>query len=370
MSTDRPHEQLHPGEKIPEEDSDESDLAKEEFFTDEEIALCDTSAETITEEKKGKPISKKVSFHVSENSEGERQVSSKNVAKTTPLSFHRIPHKSTRRSLSPVKPCPKVVSMLDTQFAKGKSVQEIHSSSALKIYALAKMHRESSSSVPLVSRPRSERRSRARHYPSQESFSAHELTNEELKRILETSEDVRRTLWTNTEQETRGKLRDKKDLVNWCINALRNKGQYPEFTHKPRLRSRRSMNLEKNEGKTEFFNEFFMNFFILMAAPIFITILMLFIFFIVIFIFTFSSLSFLSSFLSLSSSSSFSPYLCPSLSPSHNLILIFIFIFISPSLFVLPSLSLHLLHFHFSLFLTSFSSSSFLLSSLSIQVSL
>ena len=168
---------------------------------------------------------------------------------------------SNRRSTSPVNSTQKVVPVLDTLSSSVPYGRRLHPNSALKIYALAKMRQRTTSGRSLVTRPLERQHSFVKHNTSELSIDVDLTISDGVDRgigsIPNTFVDTPGHGWipkTNVDTQTEGVVaknkeghKDKKDLINWCINALSEKSRYPIFSPKPRLRSRRSE--LRDEGK-------------------------------------------------------------------------------------------------------------------------
>ena len=197
-----------------------------------------------TDEKPDVLTSKNVSFVVTEApGDFKRQ----GLVSTRSMPRRKI---SGRRSVSPINSTPKVVPVLGSQSNDDAHGQRLHPSSALKIYALAKTRRRTASGGSLVSRPRVKQCSFVKHNTSEVSIHENDIERN-VARIpktfvaIQADGGVSRTLEDNqggkVEVKDKERRKEKKDLVNWCLNALSEKAKYPIFSPKPRLRSRRSM---------------------------------------------------------------------------------------------------------------------------------
>ena len=197
-----------------------------------------------TSQTPDKLISKSVSFVVTEAEE----LNPRECRSTRSLPRRKI---SARRSVSPVNFTPKVVPVLDAPSNDNSYGQRLQPSSALKIYALAKTRRRTASGRSLVSRPQVKQPSFVKHNTSEASiggnFTMNDGIDKDVVRIPTTFVDMQGDEVITGRVKDKERRKEKKDLINWCINALSEKAKYPIFSPKPRLRSRRSV--LQDEGK-------------------------------------------------------------------------------------------------------------------------
>ena len=256
------------------EDVECSDSSEEDGIDDVEQKENDVSLKSEFEneheldtgsEKPDKLTSKSVSFVVRETSE---QFKPQKTRSTRSGPRRKI---SNRHSVPAANFTRKVVPVLDTPSSHVSHGQRLHPSSALKIYALAKTRQRSASGRSLVSRAQKKQcNSFVKHNTSEmsivEDFAMNDGVDRDIGRISKTFVDIpydaRRMPMTNVDRQSdevvtkdKERRKEKKDLVNWCINALSEKAKYPVFSPKPRLRSRRSE--LRDEGRRFFANHIY-----------------------------------------------------------------------------------------------------------------